>query len=191
MIGEWCYFESYFSKQQCEDLLKKTEPMLAAPAHIGVDGAGRTNEEARRSDIKFLHEKDPRFTSVFDTLWKLAIAANDEFFNFHLSKLGFIQLAEYKAENRGEYKEHRDVFWLNNDPKYHRKLSAIIQLTDPAEYEGGDFHLLEVDEQPDAVPIRKQGTVVFFPSFVLHKADPVTSGTRQSIAAWFDGPKWR
>jgi hypothetical protein len=24
-----------------------------------------------------------------------------------------------------------------------------------------------------------------------HKAEPVTRGTRYSLAAWFDGPKWR
>jgi len=190
MNGEWCYFDSVFSKQECEDILKSTESVIGQKAALGVEGTVR-DEETRRSTIKFLHNKDSRFQHIFDKLWKLAIEANDDFFRFHITRLDYLQLAEYTAEERGEYKNHHDVFWINNDPIYHRKLSAIIQLTDPDEYEGGDFRLVDVQEQPDAKAIRKQGTVIFFPSFFTHRAEPVTKGTRHSIAAWMDGPKWR
>jgi predicted 2-oxoglutarate/Fe(II)-dependent dioxygenase YbiX len=48
-----------------------------------------------------------------------------------------------------------------------------------------------VQHYPNAEEMRQQGTVIFFPSFVRHAALPVTEGKRHSIAAWFDGPKWR
>jgi predicted 2-oxoglutarate/Fe(II)-dependent dioxygenase YbiX len=39
--------------------------------------------------------------------------------------------------------------------------------------------------------VKEQGTFAFFPSMMRHRANPVTRGTRYSIAAWFEGPKWR
>jgi PKHD-type hydroxylase len=79
---------------------------------------------------------------------------------------------------------------MNNDPQYHRKLTAVVQLTDPLTYEGGNLQLFSSFE-PDKSDMRAQGTTVFFPSFLDHQAHPVTKGTRYSLACWFDGPKWR
>jgi PKHD-type hydroxylase len=138
-----------------------------------------------------LEKEDNRFKFLFDTLWLTAIQANNDFFNVHITKLDYVQLAEYSAEYKGEYKDHHDVFWINNDPIYHRKLSCIIQLTDPNEYEGGEFELIDTNQFPNANDIKQQGTIIYFPSFFLHRAKPVTKGVRYSIAAWFDGPKWR
>ena len=70
-------------------------------------------------------------------------------------------------------------------------LPILIQLSDPNDYVGGDFELLGCCENPDAEGIRQQGSVIFFPSMFMHKANPVIRGTRYSIAAWIEGPKWR
>jgi PKHD-type hydroxylase len=191
MNGEWCYFKSYFSKQQCEDIINLGLTIPSQQAHVGVNGVEGVDPQARRSPIRFINNGDWRFQHVFDELWKTAIQANKDFFNIHISKLDFIQLAEYDAAELGEYKEHHDVFWINDDPYYHRKLSAIIQLSDPNDYEGGDFELTDVGTFPPANELREQGTVIFFPSMFRHRANPVIRGTRYSIAAWFEGPKWR
>jgi PKHD-type hydroxylase len=190
MRGEWCYFSSYFSKKNCEDILKMGLTLPSSGAKIGVDGEVKTND-TRKSIIRFIEKKDKRFEQLFDTMWKLAIQSNDEWFDFHISKIDYIQLAEYDASYEGKYNKHHDVFWSNNDPKYHRKLSAIVQLTDPSEYDGGDFEFFGLNEYPKKEEIRKQGTVTFFPSFLEHQATPVTRGKRYSLACWFDGPKWR
>ena len=88
------------------------------------------------------------------------------------------------------YKKHKDVFWINNSGR-HRKLSAVIQLSDPNDYEGGDLTFFECNQYPNKEDIREQGTVTFFPAFIDHQANPVLKGTRYSIAIWFEGPKWR
>ena len=67
----------------------------------------------------------------------------------------------------------------------------MIQLSDPNDYEGGDLQFFDCLYYPDAADIRQQGTVIFFPSFIYHQANPVTSGIRYSLAAWFEGPRWR
>ena len=80
---------------------------------------------------------------------------------------------------------------MNDDPQYHRKLTAVIQLSDPSTYTGGEFELYDLTQYPNAEEIKSQGTTIFIPAFMPHAALPVTQGTRYSLACWFDGPKWR
>jgi PKHD-type hydroxylase len=81
---------------------------------------------------------------------------------------------------------------MNGDPHFHRKLTCVIQLTDPTTYEGGDFEMYDLSQNaPDKEEIRQQGTAIFLPSFISHAALPVTEGTRHSLAVWMEGPKWR
>lgn len=188
MNGEWCYFKSHFDSDTCEKILRDVQSI---PVGAGVIADNRLDSSFRRSNVRFIQSDNPTFQHVFDALWKMAIQANNQFFNVHITKLDFIQVAEYSADYQGEYKEHHDVFWVNGDPVYHRKLSAVVQLTNPTTYEGGDLVLTETPEHPNVDDIRQQGSAIFFPSFFRHQAKPVTQGTRYSIAAWFEGPKWR
>jgi PKHD-type hydroxylase len=70
-----------------------------------------------------------------------------------------------------------------------RKLSLTIQLTDPAEYDGGglEFHT----EQGEVILSRPLGTALIFPSFVSHRVTRVTRGVRRSLVAWAHGPAFR
>lgn len=86
----------------------------------------------------------------------------------------------------GHYDWHLDRGGLGIAP---RKLSAVIQLSDPNEYEGGDLQLY-VGSEPTNIK-KQKGLVVVFPSFVLHRVTPVTGGTRRSLVAWLSGPKFR
>ena len=190
MKGEWAYYKSVFTPEACEQILKDGLKLPVKDASLGVVGEN-TNNDYRRSKVRFIQKDDPNFVWLFDALWKMAIESNDLWFGFHISKIDYIQLAEYDESYQGEYKKHHDVFWMNNDPNYHRKLTCVVQLTDPSEYEGGNLELLNLNEYPDAEEIRQQGTAFFFPSFLEHQATAVTVGTRYSLACWFDGPKWR
>lgn len=191
MRGEWCYFKSHFTKSQCDRIVETIQKRPHKDAQIGVNGTVTEDSSFRKSKIRFVNKGDAELGYMFDELWKTAIVANNDWFNFHISKLDYLQFAEYESANRGEYKTHHDVFYINNDPVYHRKLSCIVQLSDPKTYKGGDLELMEVDTAPNKEEMRQQGTVIFFPSFVRHAALPVTEGKRHSTAAWFDGPKWR
>jgi PKHD-type hydroxylase len=190
MKGEWCYFRGHFTPEQCNKILEDGLKLNSRKANLGVSGEN-SNDTIRRSDVRFLLKSDPTFDWLYDDVWKMAVSANNDWFNFHLSKVDYIQLAEYSDTIQGEYKRHHDVFWMNDDPFYHRKLTCVIQLTDPSTYEGGDLELFELNEYPNSQDMRTQGTAIFFPSFIPHAALPVTKGTRHSLAIWFDGPKWR
>lgn len=69
-----------------------------------------------------------------------------------------------------------------------RKLSLTIQLTDPADYDGGELELVGLGANPQA---RVQGSGVFFPSYMGHCVTPVTRGKRRSLVAWASGAPFR
>lgn len=191
MKGEWCYFKSYFSRNVCEDILKRGMQIKPQAGAIGTNNGAHADNDYRRSQVRFINSNNPDFTDLFDDLWKMAVRANDDFFGFHIQRLPFIQLAEYDSKYLGEYKTHHDIFWLNGDPYYHRKLTCVVQLSDPEDYKGGALEFIDTSSKPTLSEISPQGTAIFFPSFFLHKANPVTEGTRYSLASWFEGPKWR
>lgn len=185
MRGEWCYFHQKITPAECDELIALTRSRAPSDGTIGIAGS-KVDKDFRRSDVWFLKpEEMPR---LFSTLWELAIWGNRDWFGFHIDRLDFAQIARYEAG--GEYKPHQDVFWITPLDR-HRKLSCVVQLSDPADYEGGDLKFTGVNEEPSVEQLRARGTAIFFPSFVYHAAQPVTKGVRYSLALWFEGPKWR
>jgi PKHD-type hydroxylase len=69
--------------------------------------------------------------------------------------------------------------------KARRKLSLVCQLSDPSEYEGGE---LQINTGEIFTPEKQKGTVILFPSYLLHRVTPVTKGTRRSLVLWIEGP---
>jgi PKHD-type hydroxylase len=188
MRSEWCYFKQYFSKEQCDQIIQEGLKLPAQRANLGVNGLA-SNDKYRKSTVRFITQEHKQFEWLFDAMWKMAVQANLDWFRFNINQLEYIQLAEYDSAEEGEYKKHHDVFWLNGT-NYHRKLTAVVQLTDPNEYTGGELKLFNQNETINADDIKQQGSVIFFPSFVEHQAEKVTSGKRYSLAVWFDGPHW-
>jgi PKHD-type hydroxylase len=68
-----------------------------------------------------------------------------------------------------------------------RRISMSVELSEPADYEGG---ALEV--APDLVGRARtlpRGGVHLFPSRALHRVTPVTSGARWALVAWTGAPE--
>ena len=74
----------------------------------------------------------------------------------------------------------------------HRKLSMVIQLSDPKDYEGGILEIHANEHYPPPPDeLKRRGTIVVFPSFLRHRVIPVTKGVRYSLVAWIEGPHFR
>ena len=95
------------------------------------------------------------------------------------------QFTVYHASEGGHYDWHID--W--GLAQVQRKLSASLQLSDPAQYEGCDLQFQGM-RQVEAAP-RDRGAVIVFPSFILHRVTPISSGTRKSLVVWASGPKFK
>ena len=185
MNAEWAVWRGAFSPDECESILRRGVNLPVMQANQGLNGEN-PDLSYRRSKVKWMHEDIYR--DVFERMWGLTTKVNRDFFGFHIDNLEYMQLGEYHERDRGEYKRHHDVFWLNGTNK-HRKLSVVLQLTDPKTYEGGKLTLNVQNQKPE--DYFQQGTVIWFPSFIEHWVTPVTKGVRNSVVCWFEGPNWR
>ena len=109
----------------------------------------------------------------------------NQHFQFGVSWKGLMYQNIYTPD-QGQHNWHRDEQFITTGP--HRKLSMVIQLTDPKEYEGGNFEFESDIPKPTESKLRQRGTVIIFPSYMKHRAAPVTKGRRESLAAWIEGP---
>jgi PKHD-type hydroxylase len=128
----------------------------------------------------------PESKWIYDRLQRVARTLNDRVYQFELS--GFsehLQYTVYHGSESGHYDWHVDQGPLRT----RRKLSLSVQLSDPAGYEGCDLQFYG-GNQIETAP-RERGTVIAFPSYVLHRVTPCTKGTRKAIVAWTTGPQFR
>ena len=70
-----------------------------------------------------------------------------------------------------------------------RKLSLTVQMSAPADYEGGDVVLYA--GPLDEVVCRHMGCFAVWPAWVLHEVREVTKGRRYSMVAWAEGQPYR
>ncbi len=80
--------------------------------------------------------------------------------------------------------------FLNESCETVRKLSFVLQLSDPDEYEGGNLQLMDESGKSYFAP-RNRGTMILFDSRTQHRVLKVTKGTRKSLVGWTVGPRWK
>jgi len=96
----------------------------------------------------------------------------------------------YKPQSVGNRQEGLANDFVNENIELVRKLSFVLQLSDPDDYEGGNLQLLDEAGRSYFAP-RKRGTVILFDSRTMHRVLPVKSGLRKSIVGWTVGPRWK
>ena len=96
----------------------------------------------------------------------------------------------YKPQSVGNRTEGLANDFVNENIELVRKLSFVLQLSDPDDYEGGNLQLLDEGGKTYIAP-RQRGTVILFDSRTQHRVLPVKSGLRKSIVGWTVGPRWK
>jgi len=183
-VEKYAYYKKLFSPKECNDIISyvKTKHTLQPAMILNKDEPIQT--DIRDSNIVFL-TPCPELEWVYRRLTDCVLLLNKDYFNFDL--YGFtegLQFTEYNAPG-GKYNAHIDrMFNLSV-----RKLSIVLQLTDPSEYDGGDFEIIEGRHCEKLN--REQGTLLAFPSYTLHAVTPVTRGTRNSLVGWISGPPFK
>lgn len=185
----WQYWNGNLQDTMINDIIRTGDQYPIANPGLGFDG-GTTNSNFRSSEIRWIDPNHQGNKFLVDMLWFFGKEANRNAFGFNIDYLPDIQYTKYTAEQNGKYDWHCDTFWANPSA-YDRKLSIVIQLTDPSEYDGGDFQLDPQYPQPPADQIKAKGSVIVFPSFINHRVTAVTRGVRRSLVSWIQGPKFR
>lgn len=182
-----------FSARQCERIIAAA---AAAPTEVGQvgggDGASDHDDAIRRSTISWI-AADEEHSWIHDKLAGVVRRANRRY-GFDL--IGFTEDLQFtRYDGAGAFYDwHQDG--LDGELAV-RKLSLVVQLSDPADYEGGDLELFALDGGGVAVDperreqMRRRGSVTVFPSFEYHRVTPLHAGTRCSLVCWVGGPPFR
>ena len=171
-----------FSSEECKKIIEisKNKNLEKATVFGKVDF-----KNLRESDICWLNQDDDS-NWLFTKIAQTCLEINKLYFRFDLNGIAEqLQFTNYKAPS-GKYGKHID---RGGEGMTVRKLSISIQLTDPKEYEGGELMLYGKDEP--AIMEKEQGTLIVFPSYVLHEVKPVTKGERNSLVCWVTGKPFR
>lgn len=181
MRSNWQLFSGVVCDADCDKIIEicsSIEPEQATTF------SGDKNVH-RRSTVRWVLDR-----GVEDLILRFVNVANAGAFSVetfqHTSEM---QFTEYRSDESGFYDWHHDVDW-ENEKNSDRKISFVLQLSDPSSYEGGDFCFKEV-QSPDQNDLRKRGSILIFPSYLIHMVSPVTSGMRRSLVSWVSGPRWR
>lgn len=179
----YVWWQNAFTEQELDWL---QEQAINANQRAWTGGA-KTEEElkhVRRSQVSWL-SKTQDTAWVFEKLGHIVSVLNAQYYRFDVVGFGEnIQMTNYDHSENGMYGWHQDY-----GGNISRKLSLVLQLTDPNQYEGGNLQIMTTGE-PQIVQ-KQRGLVVMFPSYVLHQVTPVTSGSRQSLVAWISGPAFK
>lgn len=137
----------------------------------------RANRENFLYDIRNIDGESMQFTQY----------GVGEFYGWH-NDAGIS--CQYKPVSVGNHHEGRAQDYLNENLELVRKLSFVVQLSDPDDYKGGNLQLLAEDGKSYFAP-RKRGTVIVFDSRTQHRVLKVTKGTRKSLVGWVVGSRWK
>ena len=177
------YFDKEFNDETIDKIKKLGDAIPKQKGEVGGGPDGAVSDY-RKSDIAWIPDNQDA-TWLYSKIADLSMIANREMWNFDI--WGYhdsLQYTTYYGDG-GHYDWHADL----GPNMSNRKLSVVLQLSDPSEYEGGELQM-NVGGSIMSVP-RQKGLICFFPSFVLHRVTPLTSGIRTSLVTWLCGANLR
>lgn len=186
--------ESAFSEEEVSFILAGLNESEREQAQIGTaDSDDESLLKYRSSKVNFINYSK-EYSWLFEKLNKIVEKVNEEYYNFDLNGYDFVQYSEYYANENGHYDYHIDMMMDMIPQKdydfLYRKLSFSLCLNQQdTDYFGGDFKIKTGVE--DVSVKLNRGDMLLFPSFILHKVEPVTEGVRKSLVGWVVGPKFR
>ena len=179
-------WENGFNDSQINDIIRIGDSLIPREATVGGhNGELHIETNIRKSKTSWISLNNETGW-LYDSLAYIVRQLNGQFFEFDLD--GFVEDFQYTVyDGSGDhYSWHIDKGSSTISP---RKLSIVLQLTDPSEYEGGDLELFT--SSTPIVAKKQKGIIYAFPSWILHRVTPVTSGVRRSLVVWVAGPKFR
>ena len=186
MKNVWEVWTAALSSAECDFIAERAALYAPQTATVGFDETKRDDLAYRSSTVRWLDVGAER--SIVDRMMAFVIASNRNNFGVDIVAPFDLQFTEYHGAKQGKYDWHQDV-WLESTRPYDRKLSVVIQLSEPAEYSGGAFEFFGLQSPGESFAPR--GSILIFPSFLQHRVLPVQSGLRRSLVSWVEGPRWR
>ena len=179
-LTSWIYTD-VLTEKDCDMLIKLYATVPDEEAGIGGSNTGIVDKSVRNVNKVIL----PVYKGIGARLSAVGLDANAQRWNFDIKKANQSEFLKYPAGG-GRYKGHIDTF-LSKAPENLaecRKLTVLAFLND--DFKGGKFFLQIGNEK--LYPKQTKGTILVFPSFILHGVEDVEEGERYSVVTWMVGP---
>lgn len=188
MLNEFCVANGAFTQEEVDKIIDLEDLQKFQRGGVGGIGVpGQVNKKVRDSDVQWItHDRDSDW--LFQKFAHLASMVNYDHFMYAIDGFENFQYTVYRAKTKQHYDWHQDSGgpWSS----FERKLSAVIILSDPKDYEGGEFQCVMGGRVEDPMTLKPaRGDAIFFPSWMPHRVLPVTKGVRKSLVAWIMGKR--
>ena len=187
--NDFYYFKNVFNDsmiKQLEDMVYSNYKFSKGKTGFVELGTDTDSYESNNRDIAYITPM-PYSKWLYDLLFPLALEANEKLFHFDIDIVTDPIHYVIYPEDGGHLDWHMDIgaYGVNK-----RKIAMTVQLSDPSEYEGGEFEIWFGGKQSIVVP-REKGDVICFPSFCMHRVKPITKGQRKCLVFWSGGRPFR
>ena len=182
--NEWYIYENAIDSATCTKIIELAGNDFEEGKMYGT-ASGKND---RASDISWTKEQ-----WVYDLIYPYMLEANERAgWQYEIISAEPIQIARYKTDDFLNF--HTDGGSDNFTPNSRiRKLSMTVILNDA--YDGGQFQFASLTRDAESyittTKYNGTGTVIVFPSFMMHRIKPVTKGVRYSLVAWFVGEPFK
>jgi len=193
----WVSWDDAFTDIEL-DLIKKISKEITDA--VGYFEEVTTGDGLTRKVDNFNHPKNlDSFDFVKERLTNIINTVNSEYFKFNLAKS--INMRSIVYSKIGDYLDwHMDnLEWVdwdqskefkeNNNIFEPRKLTAVLQISDPSEYSGGELQIMTDGGIFNAD--KKKGQINIYPGYLVHRVTPLLSGRREILAAYSTGPRFK
>ena len=182
MIANYIFISNFFSEQECNRIKKEGQKNL----NNGIVGES-TDLSIRNSNVSFINNNQNSVQDLMQKAVDAIVAYAKEYYLLVITKAEPIQYAEYTKDMF--YTWHTDsTEQLKSNIK--RDISASIILSKKEDYKGGSLQMITENTIknnvviPQDVEDQEQGTLIIFPSNMIHRVSKVTSGLRASLVLW-------
>ena len=195
LTNDYYYFTKALDTETCNKIIKTGKENFG-DATVGHGGIETTDKKIRTNEVAWSNEQ-----WIYDLIWPYMQEANQESgWKYEIKGAETVQIGKYteggfynfhqdgKSDNFGAYNVPEDQIKHGNI----RKLSLCVILND--DYEGGGFEFVTLNKETSSIytpTFNKLGSVMVFPSFMMHRVKPVPKGTRYSLVTWFVGPPFK
>jgi hypothetical protein len=179
-ITSCAIFDNHLSESFCDNIISRYQQDDIEKIEPTV-GSGEGIIDRNTRDVKRVLL--PETVGIGGTLTATALNANHYWWKYNVTHANQTELLIYNKTHH--YTGHVDTIHEHSDIT--RKLTCLAILNN--EFEGGKFWINANGNK--FYPPQNKGTVLVFPSYMIHGVEPVTKGVRYSCVTWLVGPYFK
>jgi PKHD-type hydroxylase len=189
---QWTGTNRFLSPPECEAIRTYADALALQAGTIGNGSRDGAKEVPSYRRVETCSLDAQKFSWLYERIVEKVKLANNDLFRFDLVGIGeAVGYLKYTAPTEGQpiaghYNWHQD---FGGGPYANRKLSMVIQLSDPSEYDGCRLQLCT--DGPWECSYIQQGDAIMFPSWTPHQVTEITRGERRALVVWITGPQFR